>query len=386
VLVVPANYGGCDEWGWNPDSRLPVRDIGNEVALDSTGRRILRLLPELLEVTPKNLEGAEEDASPRELLENFRRSIDAEREVDRDSREEAELALRKGIAQQYGPDRGFESPSWRFSIEANLGTVLLTNAETRKGQRTPPSTEVQSKEDQSNEDDGASLGQRLVSLKDHVDGVVEQTKELADGCGLPGDIRSDLVLAAKLHDLGKADERFQALLRLASESALAEEAFASGDPSDKPELLLAKSGGPPISGRRFKRIQRLSGYPSRCRHEFLSLALADECPLLAGAHDANLVRHLIGTHHGFGRALAPWWLEDEPIPVSVEVEEAGKVSIDSSAARRFALLDSEWPDQYWRLVERYGAWGLAYLESILRRADCLRSAWESEHGANAARG
>jgi CRISPR-associated endonuclease/helicase Cas3 len=42
TLVVPSVYGGCDRWGWNPESPYPVRDVGDAVKW-SVGKPLLRL-------------------------------------------------------------------------------------------------------------------------------------------------------------------------------------------------------------------------------------------------------------------------------------------------------------------------------------------------------
>jgi CRISPR-associated endonuclease/helicase Cas3 len=50
-----------------------------------------------------------------------------------------------------------------------------------------------------------------------------------------------------------------------------------------------------------------------------------------------------------------------------------------SAPARHGLeaLDSGWAEQWHRLLDRYGLWGLAWLEAILRLADQQVSAEES---------
>ena len=88
---------------------------------------------------------------------------------------------------------------------------------------------------------------------------------------------------------------------------------------------------------------------------------------LDGAHDRELVLYLIGVHHGFGRPLFPVWEEASP---------------DIPSGWELARIDSGWVDRFWSLNRKYGYWGLAYLEGILRRADCMASRWEEQHEPN----
>ena len=48
TVVVPATYGGCDEWGWDPGYGGVVTDIGDVIRL-RIGRPVLRLHPLLAE-------------------------------------------------------------------------------------------------------------------------------------------------------------------------------------------------------------------------------------------------------------------------------------------------------------------------------------------------
>ena len=56
-------------------------------------------------------------------------------------------------------------------------------------------------------------GAREAELVAHLSGVSAKAGALAEGLGLPSDLVSDLALAGELHDVGKADQRFQAWLR-----------------------------------------------------------------------------------------------------------------------------------------------------------------------------
>ena len=88
--------------------------------------------------------------------------------------------------------------------------------------------------------------------------------------------------------------------------------------------------------------------------------------LLAGAADPELVLYLIASHHGYARPFAP--IVDDPKPENVTVQWNGKAR---SASSRTGLerLESGVAERFWRLVRRYGWWGLAYLEALLRLAD-----------------
>ena len=100
----------------------------------------------------------------------------------------------------------------------------------------------------------------------------------------------------------------------------------------------------------------LEGY----RHEFGSLLKAEVQNLPNNTRD--LILHLIAAHHGYARPIiSPAGCEDGP-PSALE-SKAG------DAALRFA-----------RLQKRYGPWGLAWREAILRAADQSASReWSKRH-------
>ena len=76
----------------------------------------------------------------------------------------------------------------------------------------------------------------------------------------------------------------------------------------------------------------------------------------------ELVLHLVGAHHGFGRPHFPAEYTFDPEPRGANVEQ----------------IAAEVPRRYARLQRQYGRWGLAYIESILRAADWAARADPSE--------
>lgn len=112
----------------------------------------------------------------------------------------------------------------------------------------------------------------------------------------------------------------------------------------------------------------VSGYPRGGRHELLSVRLAESAPALLPERDdlRDLTLHLVASHHGHCRPFAPVVVDKEP--VSVEYTLRGH-RMHSTGPTGLERLDSGVADRYWRLVRRYGWWGLAWLEALLRLAD-----------------
>jgi CRISPR-associated endonuclease/helicase Cas3 len=190
-------------------------------------------------------------------------------------------------------------------------------------------------------DDDVGLQRTVeVTLDEHCRGVAEFAARFAARLALPDALQVDLRLAGRLHDLGKADPRFQAMLG-----------------SDGTRLL--------AKGTAFERRIRLGA-----RHECYSVALIDRYPmLLADANDPDLVRYLVGTHHGRGRGLqAP--VEDRGVEFHIDFDGS---ALTFRGNTNLADAGSGWPSLFSSMNRRYGAWGIAYLETILRLADHRRS-------------
>jgi CRISPR-associated endonuclease/helicase Cas3 len=141
---------------------------------------------------------------------------------------------------------------------------------------------------------------------------------------------SAIVWAAKWHDLGKRRRIWQ----------------QSVGNFDETKVLAKSKGG----GQRVR---------TDYRHELGSLIDALQHPDFGNlAPDVqDLLLHLIAAHHGRAR---PHFPPEELFDPGSTTERA--VEVGSEAPRRFA-----------RLQRKYGRWGLAYLESLVRAADALAS-------------
>jgi CRISPR-associated endonuclease/helicase Cas3 len=170
-----------------------------------------------------------------------------------------------------------------------------------------------------------------------------------------GHVRDALRQSARFHDYGKVDVRFQTWLRGGDRMAAR---FAP-----KP---IAKAGNDVLLQR------KRAGLPEGFSHELLSVMFAEKSPETRGP-TRDLILHLIAAHHGNCRPFPPVTLDEAPEDVSYGGLSICKRERMESAPCR---LDSGTADRFWRLTAKYGWWGLAYLEALLRLADWQASSKE----------
>ncbi len=179
-----------------------------------------------------------------------------------------------------------------------------------------------------------------VSLEDHQRGVATRVESLALLIGLSPNIQMDLSTAGLHHDDGKADPRFQC--------------FRLGNTTNQ---VLAKSLD--LSAQSISRRRWSGGLPRGWRHELRSVAIA--WPAISGEQDAELIARLIGTSHGHGRILPQ-------ANARMLCDESDTAELKSRVEELF--VEGEWCEIMTRTSWHYGPWACAYLEAVLRAADC----------------
>lgn len=322
TIIVPSRYGGCDEWGWAPTYRNVVKDVGDAVR-SIIGRPILRLSPALAESQgyaglARSLSEATDETEALQHLRHADRSVFPEW-----LKEAIEKLVTGRLKFVYGPVETDELP-----YAVTTYAVFY-------------------------QDSNRSSFTRETFLTDHAEGAARWAAAFAGD--LPERVARTVTEATRLHDIGKADPRFQAWLNGGNPRI--------GDP-------IAKSNRAGHNGRAIERARVLARYPKGARHELLSVALADHGNAEFSDVDCELLLHLIGSHHGRCRPFAPVVQDADPCDVSYN-------GWTSSTNHKLERAGSGVSERFWALIGRYGWYGLAYLESLVRLADHRRSEEET---------
>lgn len=199
--------------------------------------------------------------------------------------------------------------------------------------------------------EGSDIAQELgltgpVLLDDHQNDVAGRTRQLAENLGLAAEFSEALELAAKYHDEGKRDLRFQQMLGADAETS-----------------ALAKSGRRSVAEA--YRARSRSALPKGWRHEQLSALMVAASPEKVGEH-RDLVLRIIGCSHGHGRFSfahdAGFLLKEGYLPEGMDYE-----ALKEQATRLFNV--GYWDNLMEQTSRTYGPYATAYLEAVERAAD-----------------
>lgn len=322
TIAVPSGYGGCDRWGWNPESAEVVTDVGDVVKL-RMGHTMLRLHDELA-----NQWGYVE------LAKRLREADQPEVADILNTVEAAEPWVCETVEKLRAPKWKAIGHPTRDEWAALVGRAVF---------------------DQNGAGSSYGYGSEI-RLEVHLKGSAAKAQAFAGG--LPQKLRRTVERAAALHDIGKADPRFQAWLR-------------GGNPV-KVDELIAKSKGSGQNRAAMESAREMAGYPKGARHELMSAAMLAGDSKESDGIDFELLLHLVTSHHGRCRPFAPVVPDAEPVEVQYK-------SWRASSNHGLERVGSGVTERFWRLTSRYGWYGLAYLEAVLRLADQRES--EAEQNA-----
>jgi CRISPR-associated endonuclease/helicase Cas3 len=187
-------------------------------------------------------------------------------------------------------------------------------------------------------EEGRSGAKHDQFLDEHQEWTEQEARRLAQAVGLPNELVELLAVAARLHDEGKKAARWQ-------------------------RAFNAPNGGNPPYAKTTSRpnLALLEGY----RHELGSLPYAEANQRVAALSPPlrELCLHLIAAHHGHARPLLR--TSGAPEPPSRLVQRAREIAL------RFAALEKRW-----------GPWGLAWFEALLRAADQQASRRNDSEGGS----
>jgi CRISPR-associated endonuclease/helicase Cas3 len=338
TFVLAKGSGGWEELGHIPDGA--EIDRAEEARLELRRGWVLRLYPKRVEQWPES-----------EAREELVRLV---------SDPAAESSRLLEALRTYGDQLNGSGPEWLRQMLAGIPNRAEVEAYPSVGGE-HVGWIVAARQFEADAGQDESSTSRAVALDRHLADVAHAVSELAKRAIVDESICHSLTQAAQVHDCGKADSRFQALLY-------------GGDPlaAQFAPKLRAKGELGRQSPRARKAQWARSGLPEGFRHELISLLLAAQDPQI-GSND--LILHLIASHHGRCRPFAPV-VEDNGENLNYNGWRITREDRTEKAAHR---LDSGVPDRFWRLTRRYGWWGLAYLEAMLRLGDWQAS--KKEEGA-----
>ena len=354
VVVIPSKTGGRESLGdfFCANGSNPVLDYGDRAYLQTRAKALLRLNPDVIDQWP--------DCREKQRFLTLAANAHKRWEEDSDGfvsdlREALDLLSQDETAPEWlriSASSLLRDSGWQRTLVLHpTGGAILRGRRLLEGQ-------VKGECTFSDEDDSSASGTANVPLQEHLDGVKKRAEAYARGCGLSMELVDAIQNAAWFHDIGKADSRFQAMLR-------------GGNRWLKGELL-GKSERIPKSRSEYEKVRIAAGYPRGGRHELLSLRLIEKdlARFLKEERLSDLVKHLIESHHGHCRPFAPVVVEEKPVNVSYRIEG---VLLETSSKTDLGQIGSGVGERFWGLTRQFGWWGLAFLEAVVRLADHRQS-------------
>ena len=336
-IVLRTDRGLLDAFGWNPAASSPVVDVS--------------LITQGLPLEAKAIERLC-GVAVGGLIQTALGIANDNEDIDPAARTEATKEILSAVKAAATPS-GWDHAEWA----AFTGTLSPQIVEAR-GEVPRLRVRMPAPEPLSGDFDETSRGADAVDLDRHGQAVAARARAITRRIGLPPALADVVERAGRLHDIGKADRRFQRWL----------------DPEAERDVLMAKSHAP---RHRWEAMRAAAGWPRGGRHEDLSARLVrawlEQNPDWGKPVQRDLLRdlllHLVISHHGKGRPLVP--------PVSDGTPEAvsGVVAGTSvKAPADLGIVDWAQPARFRRLSEHFGPWGLALLETIVIRSDHAVSA------------
>ena len=329
-VLLTTDRGLYDNYGWNPAATESVVDVslaGQGLPLNAAAIGRLCNVPagQLLAIV---LGDSDEDIDETDYSTAVADLLHAVRDADTPA--------------------GWDSAEWRAFTASLQPKVVSARSEVPWLRARNPAPESRIAEF-----DETSLG-ATAKLDSHGRAVGRRAAIVADCLGIPDGLRDVIALAGTLHDIGKADARFQRWL----------------DPDGNATTLMAKSNAP---RHRWESMRAAAGWPRGGRHEDLSARLVrawlQERPEWRKPILQDLLIHLVISHHGKGRPMVPPVRDGTQTTVSGDVS-GSRVVVAADLSR----VDWDQPARFLRLNRHFGPWGLALLESIVIRSDHTVSA------------
>ncbi|MFF0629887.1 type I-U CRISPR-associated helicase/endonuclease Cas3 [Streptomyces sp. NPDC004296] len=378
TVVLPSSYSGHDAYGFTGTPGRPVTDLGDfpprtdtaPTRLDASTLALLTGLDtdttarcqDVLGSAVARLRAGHDDDPPttivRELLDTLTTLLPGQDTNAQCRPWSSSDLLHQRLAELRAVPRWDLAATGRSTTTGHVipdpdddARLLLIPAHREKGQ-TERTAGI------SDDSTDASSLTRPVPLPQHGKAVADRAAAFARHLHLPHDLAAAVETSAHAHDCGKQHPRFQCML-CAGDHLLAE---------TLPEPL-AKSGMDPADRVGRRRAARLANWQPELRHEALS-ALAIQAWLATAPHhteglNSDLLVHLVASHHGHARPLLPPVPDPEPVDVTCTMPDQQQITVNSAAMG----VDWDGPDRFIALGRRYGPWGLALLESLVRLAD-----------------